>query len=359
MEETYTIPGFFVTQPIGDFFVGKIPADILRKIAYADIRRLEDRKIETYTGIQRPLSADRVKEITQYIRTVDATFPNTIIVSIESRNIVDSNENSLIIKLTEESVKIIDGQHRLAGFNETNSIGFELVISVFVDAVLEDQALIFSIINLKQTKVNKSLVYDLFELSSIKGPQKICHEIAKSLNSDPAAPFYRRIKLLGRKIELYEGILTQGTFVKYLLPMISDNPDKDVDLLKRNEPLPFEESDIKRGKIFRKFFIQKEEWAILKILINYFNAVKKSFPNEWSNVSNVLGRSIGYGALMKLLQKHLFLIGVEQNQLDEGFFLKYFSLAAGKLELNFENYPANAGGENKLYSDFVKQMGLS
>jgi len=62
---------------------------------------------------------------------------------------------------------------------------------------------------------------------------------------------------------------------------------------------------------------------------------------------------------MKLLQKHLFLIGVEQNQLDEEFFLNYFSRAAGKLELNFDEYPANAGGENKLYSDFVKQMGLS
>jgi DGQHR domain-containing protein len=62
--------------------------------------------------------------------------------------------------------KIIDGQHRIAGLEEYNGPEFELNVTIFVDMDLEDQALLFATINLKQTRVSKSLAYDLFEFAT-------------------------------------------------------------------------------------------------------------------------------------------------------------------------------------------------
>jgi DGQHR domain-containing protein len=58
---------------------------------------------------------------------------------------------------------IIDGQHRLKGLEEAGKPEFELPISIFIGADEATEASIFSIVNLAQTKVNKSLAYDLFE----------------------------------------------------------------------------------------------------------------------------------------------------------------------------------------------------
>ena len=51
-----------VTQPIGTFYIGAIDAHDLHEIAFADVRRIEDRDVEKYLGIQRELNSPRVKE---------------------------------------------------------------------------------------------------------------------------------------------------------------------------------------------------------------------------------------------------------------------------------------------------------
>ena len=78
----------------------------------------------------------------------------------------------LKIRAHEKAASIIDGQHRLAGFTDLNSRDFELIVSIFIDLPVEDQAMLFATINLKQTKVSPSLVYDLFEETKLRSPQK-------------------------------------------------------------------------------------------------------------------------------------------------------------------------------------------
>ena len=48
--------------------------------------------------------------------------------------------------------KILDGQHRIAGLKEYRGDRFELNVTVFVDMDLEELAMLFATINLKQTK---------------------------------------------------------------------------------------------------------------------------------------------------------------------------------------------------------------
>ena len=73
-----------MTQPIGEFYIGSIKSSDLVEVTFFDVRRriVEQRDIEKYLGIQRPLSAKRVKELKQYVQTVDACFPTAVILAV-------------------------------------------------------------------------------------------------------------------------------------------------------------------------------------------------------------------------------------------------------------------------------------
>jgi DGQHR domain-containing protein len=359
--EKIKICGCYAKQPIGEFFVGVIPSDVLCKITYTDTRRIDNRLIEKYAGLNRPINPLRVKEIGQYVETADATFPNSIIVAIDSENISQQDEHSITIRVQEDVAKIIDGQHRISGLQTSQDVKFDLVISIFVDIPIEDQAEIFSIINLKQARVDKSVVYDLFDLSDERSPQKTSHDIAKSLNSDSDSPFYQKIKMLGRNPKLlgsddvlYKAPLTQAAFIKSLLPMISDNPDRDRDLLKRGNEIECSSGAKETRAIFCKYFKNKEDAVIIRILTNYFNAVKETFPQEWENNNNPLSKTIGYGALMRFLRTNLFPIGEEKKDLSKDFFKGYFIKAKDKIEFTFERYAPAGKGESEIYRDLKK-----
>jgi DGQHR domain-containing protein len=171
-----------VQQPIGTFYVGSVSSSDVLEIAYADIRRIEQRDIEKIVGIQRELSPQRVKELQKYVRTIDAAFPTNIILAVDDRDAeFDSKSNTMRVKKQGDVAKIIDGQHRLAGLEKFDGT-FDLCVTMFVDMDLQDQAMTFATINLSQTKVGKSLVYDLYEFQRTRSPQKTCHNIARLLN---------------------------------------------------------------------------------------------------------------------------------------------------------------------------------
>lgn len=339
-----------VSQPLGTFFVGVMSAMDLRKIAAADTRRQETREIEIYTGIQRELSNKRQAEIMDYISTFDAAFPNSFIVAIKSEDIISQEGQLLKIRAHEKAASIIDGQHRLAGFTPSNSQNFELIVSIFIDLPIEDQAMLFATINLKQTKVNPSLVYDLFEETKLRSPQKTCHNISKALNTGKESPFYHRIKPLGKKTEEYVGIITQATFVKKLLPLICRNPDKVRDDIKKSLPLDPDDPD-NRDCIFWKLFVDDKDWAILKILSNYFTAVRSQFETDWNSDSSPLSKTIGFSALMRLLPE-LYMKGQSEATFEQSFFARELMKAKSLAPFRFEEYPASGVGETKLYQDF-------
>src|SRR5436309_3886810 len=153
-----------VVQPIGTFYVGAMDSADLVAISYGDIRRLEQRDIEKYLGIERPLNNQRVDEIRKYVNTIDATFPTAVILAVKSED-AEFNEQLNAMSLTRHDgvAKIIDGQHRIAGLKSYVGPAFVVNVAIFVDMDIEDQATVFSTINLAQTQVGKSLVYDLYD----------------------------------------------------------------------------------------------------------------------------------------------------------------------------------------------------
>ena len=81
---TVSIDAIRVSQPIGEFYFGVMNAEDLLSITYSDVRKMK-REVEDYLGIQRELKKSRVREINEYINTLDATFPNSIIVAVKGK----------------------------------------------------------------------------------------------------------------------------------------------------------------------------------------------------------------------------------------------------------------------------------
>lgn len=327
MSNCIILPGLRISQPIGDLYVAKIKAKDLLNISYSDVRSIAGETYRnTYLGIQRKLDHKREQEIAEYVQTFDATFPTSIIVYIDENN-VEITENSIsgvsqikILNVSDKIAKVIDGQHRLAGlqaaidyleknnsdlFNShekelQNIKDFELSLTILIGMDIAEQANIFSKVNLTQTKVNKSLVYDLEEYSKVRSPYKSAHNIAIALNYNETSPFYKKIKRLGY-IDLGGETLTQQTFVESLTKLfLSSNPEKDRDDIARKGNISNDDFDEKFP--FRKLFADDKDIIIAKILYNYFNAVKNKWPDAWGNSYYLLSKNNGFRALMRYLK---------------------------------------------------------
>lgn len=304
-------------------------ANELYKISYSDVRDLHnesDDGVGTYLGIQRRLSSARVKKIKEYVTSVDATFPNSIIIAMPEKYIKLKNSTLKIDYKTEKEgkiAKVLDGQHRLAGFEESNGKfidkegdeqDFEVLVTIFVEADLHTQAQVFTMVNQSQTKVNKSLVYDLESLAMARSPYRTGHQIAVLMNNRKDSPFYKRIKRLGVKTAGVNGeLLTQAAFVENLIKLISKKPSLDRDILlgrKKNfiglkeKKLPDNEITDHKRLIFRKSFIREDDATIAANLLNFFTAVADKWELAWDkkNSKSVLNKTVGFIALVRLLR---------------------------------------------------------
>lgn len=360
--EHITFPCLEVTQPIGKFYVGAIDSKDLVGIAYADIRRIEGRDVEKVLGIQRPLSAVRVEELRQFVQTIDASFPTSVILAVRPEHVkYDKKNNVMRIGRARNVGKIIDGQHRIAGLEKYEGPPFQVNVTVFVDMDLEDQALLFATINLKQTRVSKSLAYDLFEFASGRSPQKTCHNITKLLNTKGRSPFQGKIKILGVATGEPEETLTQAAFVDRLMPYISTNPMQDRDLLKRGKNLRRADEAEEKKRIFRNMFIDQKDAEIARVLWNFFTSVEKRWPQAWGfkKEGNILNRTTGFGALMRFLQVAYVNTTPPGGVAPISAFGKIFeSIRLRETDFTARKYKPGSSGESELYQDFLEQSGL-
>lgn len=287
-------------QPIGTYYFIKISAIDL--LSVYDVRRREYTG-DTGEGIQRHLNDSRVKEISNYVITTDATFPTAVIASTVFEN-VQFKDNKLTFK---GQLDIIDGQHRIEGlklaqklYGESAIEDFELPLVLTLEPTEEQKAYIFATINGNQAKVDKSIIYDLFGIADNDlDPFTFSHKIARALNFSKESPFHGRLKMLGRKSDPgSDEVLSQGTFVKVLLEKISKKPFDDRELARTGKLSSID------GLLLRPFYLQNDLSALVALMTTYFNGVKNAFPTEWKETdSYILCKTTGYIGLMKGLDE--------------------------------------------------------
>lgn len=371
-KQSFTLKYLKVTQPIGDFFIASIPSKRLVEITDFDVRRvlIQDRDVERYLGIQRPLNPDRVKEISQYASTQDACFPTGVIIAIPAQCIeIDEEKAEITISnyLDPEDenadisyrriARVLDGQHRLAGL-EGFAGTFDVNVSIFVDCDIADQANIFSTVNLAQTKVNRSLAYDLYDLMKTRSPQKTCHNIAVTLDRDKKSPFFKMIKRLGVSTPgRSQETLTQATFIEPLLNLISDNPMKDRDCYLRKTKPAKVDSDKLQKHPFQNMFVDELDYEITDIMWNFFSAVSKRWHTAWSSRERglMLNRTNGYRALMRYL---VFLFSTRFKPglvpSEDDFLETLRKIPLTDADFNSDRFAPGTSGESALYRFMVE-----
>lgn len=346
-----------VEQPIGDIFIAAInPIDLL-KMSFVDRVRIEEE--DEILGIQRELRKDKVAQIKTYLTSLDATFPNSIIVNVNSEYIKNVTESSIELEVNENTFTIIDGQHRLEGFRDNHIENFNLIISIYRDLEISQQANIFSTINSQQTKVDPSLNLNLELKSEVYTPIKMMIEIAQSFNYDNDSPWFNNIKMLNGKTN---GIISVAAFVRPLLDLTY--PSKDYYLIRnelfeaRNDFPNFNNFDYKSDRYpFWDFYKRKDYKSIYKILFNYFKALSIILNEDWVNQNSILNKTTGYNAFMKLF-KDLFIEGKNKGKLNyEFFFEKLSPINVLNGEIRSENYGASGlKASNDLYNELKKHI---
>jgi DGQHR domain-containing protein len=379
-EEPRIFPGQFISvpcieavQPIGSMYIAVIGCGDLELISYADVRRLElgidNRDVEDYIGIQRLLNPDREKEIGKYVNLIDASFPNSVILAISSENVVyDSNAKVMHINYADNVAKVLDGQHRIAGLRHFEQAGdkFQVIVTIYIDMELEDQALVFSTINKEQKSVSNSLVADLFAFAKSRSPQKTAHNIARALNNKIGSPFYKKIKILGTAVNKDTETITQDTFVKSLLKYITIDAQSDRNFYKKNKEnnskLPLvSENELNKLFLRNMFIMDENDIEIAQLIWNYFYAVENKWPNAWNSGSdaNLLNKSTGFVALMRFF-KDAYLsfnrIGAVIGK--EEFIAIFANITIQEDEFTKEIYIPGSSGQGLLYRDLLQQSGL-
>ena len=349
-----------IRQPLGQFYVGVINSADLVRISFTDRRRIEggEREVEVVSGIERPLVPKKVAELRQYVNNVDASFPTGIILAVKGDDArFDEAAGTMSVRDNDDVAKIIDGQHRIEGLQNYNGKDqFQLNITIFVDMDMEDQAILFSTINLKQTTVTKSLVYDLYDYARTRSPQKTCHQIARLLNSREGSPFYRKIMILGTATGLPSEPLTQAGFIDPLLKYISEDAMRDRDQLRRGRKLdPVDDATRRvRKLIFRKMFVEDHDAEIARVLWNYFTAVAQKWPDAWTGKQEglILNRTTGYRALMRFLPNAFWHIGYEVAP-SADFKVIFDRVKLRDEDFTPETYKPGTSGQAGLYHKLV------
>lgn len=373
----YEIECIQVTQPIGTFYIASINSSVLCEITYADVRRMEsEREVETYLGIQRPLKKGRVIEIKEYLTTADACFPTAIILAVDAKCAEFSSDGRVLkLKSYEDDeeprnsinrlniAKVLDGQHRIEGLRGYPGKGeFDVNVSIFIDMDIEDQAFLFSTVNLTQTKVHKSLVYDLYEYSKARSPQKTCHNIAVALDALETSPFGHRIKRLGFATKgRFNETLTQATFVEGLLKYFTDNKVADRDLYLRGKTPSRANADELKRLIFRNMFIEEQDISITDVVRHYFEAIRERWPDAWNHGGEgwMLNKTNGFRGMIRLLRPAYLHIANPGEVPSKNEFLKVFSRSKLQDEdFNIEKFKPGTSGETALFRHLLDELGL-
>lgn len=377
MNEILEIPCVSITQPIGTFYIACVPARLLLTATRIERRGLSE---EERQSVQRRLNTARTTEIAEYTGRPNATFPTSIIVAADGNNVHVAQGGARLIVGKEGDSRttpyvplgdddalglVIDGQHRIEGLKKAAKIkgdeildSYQMPVVFMFDMSLEDMAEVFRTINSKQRPVDPSLIIDLFGLSRKRSPRKTCHNLAIGFNNTEGSPLFHGLKMLGQRQNDTE-FLSQGSFAKYVLPMISRNPDDDELLLMQGAVLKPDP----RAPLRDFFLDEKKDDLITKILWNYLSAARAIFELEWTiePKEHLLRKTVGFSALMKVFAVICPKM-LDEGDVSEGAFRVFFERARDTLgDTPFANsrYASSESEAGRMARTILSAAGFS
>jgi len=403
----YKVPVLKVSQPMGDFFAASLPAQLILDVADSEPARVQKNRT---VGTQRSLNEDRAKSIAKFVDSVDAAFPNSVILGAnydfatgallkaeEKHWTVEKTDGSsnlyiLTIPTRERLVSLIDGQHRVESFRYVNSEerrDMDLLCAIYIDLPLPFHAYVFATINFNQKKVDKAVAYQLFGYGYDKvpsekmPPETLAVLLARALEADASTPFYQHIKLGIPTVEEYAPItsgewvdaqwkVSLASIVDGIQSLVSTQPMKDRDDMREASLFSDHSRKVLRKKNrrdlspLRELYLDLNDKAIYTVLINFFEVIDEVFwklAESRNEEKSFIVRTVGIQALFHVLKKILQdniangkVIGKENTSVD------YFrSLFSGARKIQFSDpyfTESSAKGRSKIQNALLVVIGL-
>lgn len=148
------------TQNDHVFYISVMKSTDLEAMCFVSRRKSDPDK-----GFQRLLSEKRAREIAKYLDSGKGVIPSALILSAQPCAELEFDEKSsrLILERAENSLLVLDGQHRLYGMKNAKN-EYEIPVVIFSNLTTQEEIRQFIDINTTQKGVPSALILD------IKGP---------------------------------------------------------------------------------------------------------------------------------------------------------------------------------------------
>ncbi len=256
-ESSYTFPVIELQQGAVKMYAFVAPSTVLRKVC-AVSRREED----TEKGFQRHLKEARLRQIARYVDDKHGAIPNNIILDFFHEAVeVNTEKNTITFPGTTKCAWVIDGQHRLFGF-EFAKTQYPLLVVAFIRLDLEQEVSMFITINTEQKRLPSSLTLDLLSITGTdEDINTRCRELVAKLNEDEESPWYDLVNMTGESI----GYISLVNFVRKVKPLVTSSG------------------------VLKNYTFQEQYGS----LANYWFAIKAVYADQWGK--SLLTKTVGFG----------------------------------------------------------------
>ena len=289
-------------------------------LAMADISRVSRDEAGKLIGYQRPEVKNHVQDIVDYLNGEHVLFPHAVIIAFSSRvkftnsrgpGVNDGlcSSGSICIPLPgPQQTKpgwIVDGQQRVLAIYKSNKQNLPIPICAFITDDIEVQREQFLRVNnvkpLPQGLVKELLPEVSVSISARTAPNKLPSELVNQLNSNKESPFFGLIKRASSSgSDRRETVIGDGPLIKVLKSSLLNTSG----CLFRYRNITTGEADVD---------------AIWKIIVAYWNAVKRTFPEAWglSPKESRLMHGVGLSAMGKLMDLIIPEISISSDKLSD------------------------------------------
>ena len=279
-----------VSQNARTFFLTKLSARDLVQISYASVRNRDDEE----GAVQRILNPRRIDSIKEFT-VKGGDYPNCIILNwVDKDDKLAVQAGTLVVPIKNSVAQIIDGQHRVEGIKAAikakPALGkLEIPVAFYQNLSTQECADIFLSINTEQKPVQRSLVFDLYNVASphVVDPAAVrARDIASRLNDQEESPFKELIRL--PNVEVPKGPkrgkqstgVDLSTVVTSLKPLVEE---KGV----------FEQVGIVE--------LQMQTSALL----NFFEVLRQWYGGLWTDKDNVFLSAAGFSGAIDFFKNKL------------------------------------------------------
>jgi DNA phosphorothioation-associated DGQHR protein 1 len=268
---------------------------------------------------------------------VEAAFPNSVILAAnydedgklvedeKYRWTVEKNAEGdlhLTIPTLKKIAAIVDGQHRLHGFEWAKIIerrSMPILCAIFLDLPNPFQAYVFATINYNQKPVSKSQTYELYgynledEPPQAWSPEKDAVFLCRRLNTDPDSPFQGHIIVAAQDDRVLGDLAAEkkkqwavstATVVEGIMALFTANAKRDRDTMHLRRVhegrLRSLLSSVKDGSPLRSLYLEENDKVLYLIVCNFFTAASNVIWSKWPG--SFIQKTVGIQALFDILR---------------------------------------------------------